>query len=659
MHTNGYGRRQLLKRGALAGGAVIAAPLLPGSTHLFDTRAGAQLASPALTGSDPRLTWAPPAGWESFTTRAVTKAEADEHSDTMLVIRLDPTVDYRIVAPRTIRRPVRIEGGRHVVWIGGHIRIDDKKGYDLAESGPALGVREAPGAGGAVGERIIHLEGILIDGSRLREGFANPTPTARVRLQNIRVGPIVHDSSDAWDGVNHFATLGWQHDDVIQTHTGHGGLDIDGFTGYTDNTGFQLDEVIAPLREDVRLRRVNIVAAPHTSDREGPLQQVCELPTVGWTLHDLAKTKGWRGRQFNENGTTEVTYDVHSPADPDLGAVSLRATFTKGPKGTDGNDCGPKEERSPGTASGGAVEVSYGTDRDLSSQRGMSMMVKLAEGGHRFSVARLEVRTGSDPLWRPGPYCLLEQGKAKRVVFPNWAAEGGDPTKVRGVRLKFRTGTSAVLLAGNLVGGEATIEHHYDGPRITSSGTKGIYVGKAGPVFADDVWFDCHPKSSWQWQDSGRVTLYPPRQCVGIDENGDAVYVTKVPPRDSTLCDFIYPRPTEIGDDGGVPFVVPNGIESWSGGPARVFGGTPPGGDFVPAGKAGLSYTAPAEYRPAPAPKPTATPTPVRSGASSTTLTVSWDAVPDATGYIVAVYGGQQVFVTTPSPASRPTRPSP
>lgn len=76
---------------------------------------------------DKKLTWAPPAGWESF--EEVTMPPEGG------TIELQSGRNYRLMALSTIRAPVHIRGGRKRVWIGGHIRIDDAplKG---AESSP-------------------------------------------------------------------------------------------------------------------------------------------------------------------------------------------------------------------------------------------------------------------------------------------------------------------------------------------------------------------------------------------------------------------------------------------------------------------------------------------------------------------------------------------
>lgn len=179
---------------------------------------------------DGRLTWYPPTGWENFTRVTVPAGGG--------TVTLNDSTDYLLSAPRRITGPVVIKGGRNVVWRGGHIDID-------AAPGRALVVVDGAAA---VQGRIVHLEGLLIEGDRLNEGVDLNAARAVVQIQNVRVQDL-----NLADG---------GHPDVVQPWGSYSVLRIDKLTGVTDYQGLflRVDLSNHPVGGEVRMRRVNIRA---------------------------------------------------------------------------------------------------------------------------------------------------------------------------------------------------------------------------------------------------------------------------------------------------------------------------------------------------------------------------------------------------------------
>ncbi len=177
---------------------------------------------------------------------------------------LDPSKDYKLVAPKVITGPVHIRGGRNVVWIGGHIRIPepDWSTKPAATKRRALVISDKDGVNGS--PRVVHIEGLLIDGPGLSEGINTNCPTAGVQLVKIRVGhpnePVHHMGEDERDGKN-----GWHtnHPDIVQTWGSQRFLKIDGLTGFSNYQGLFFREDRAggdPVLGPIDLKHVDVHA---------------------------------------------------------------------------------------------------------------------------------------------------------------------------------------------------------------------------------------------------------------------------------------------------------------------------------------------------------------------------------------------------------------
>jgi len=162
---------------------------------------------PSAGGS---LTWAPPSGWQNFRTVDVSTAGG--------TINLGSNDDVRLVLPDApVRRTIKVQGGRHVVVMGGEIEIADDGGYDNAN----MGLRFFDQTGTS------HVEGGWMHGAHLTEGIQFGAPDADAVLQNLRIAPLI-GSQDR------------NHADLVQPWGGLGSLRIDGLTGASRYQGLML-----------------------------------------------------------------------------------------------------------------------------------------------------------------------------------------------------------------------------------------------------------------------------------------------------------------------------------------------------------------------------------------------------------------------------------
>lgn len=246
----GIGRRRR-HRGVLFIGCVVLLLLLAPLTQLLGNR-DRDFEAPSQL---PKLTWAPPPGWQHFEAVSVPPSGG--------LIVLDPDRDYRVLAPWTVTRPVVIRGGRNVVWIGGHIRIDDQGARPPAVDRRALVIADTRIPGHRQ-PRVVHIEGLLIDGSDLSEGIDTVAPTATVQIENVRIVNVHFRNSDDRDGDN-----GWpagNHPDLIQTWGAQRELRVDGLSGTSSYQGITLAEEQNPIHGPVYLRRVDLRAVSTLGD---------------------------------------------------------------------------------------------------------------------------------------------------------------------------------------------------------------------------------------------------------------------------------------------------------------------------------------------------------------------------------------------------------
>lgn len=250
---------------------------------------------PASTSS--RLSWAPPstAGYTPFTISAPG------------TYNLYSNVDYVISAPSTINGAVHLRGGRNVVWIGGHITIPYQGAGPVdpgARRGLVISDIDAGGGDpvkyGYSVDRIVHVEGLLIDGPDLAEGINTNAPKATLQLQNIRVQDVHFRNADDRDG-----TSGWakNHPDVLQIWGSQKELRVDGLTGSSAYQGIYLQEDSADRALGaIRLRRVNIRAYQSTGDDGVTYAGHRMLTWVGSSM----------GMLYLDPGTVRVTQHTNS-----------------------------------------------------------------------------------------------------------------------------------------------------------------------------------------------------------------------------------------------------------------------------------------------------------------------------------------------------------
>ena len=183
-------------------------------------------------GEGSRLTWAPPALSDPV---VISVSNANRR------LYLDDARDYRLNIVEHLKRELWIEGGRHVVVVGGHITIDQLGRESAYQDNTAIKVRNGAAGG------IVHLEGLLVDGAHVADGIAIATPRS-VQVENVRV-------ERAFDGIK------GAHADCVQVQQGVGDLRVDRFTCSTERQGFFLGDHDGPIRS-VELRHVNLLGAP-------------------------------------------------------------------------------------------------------------------------------------------------------------------------------------------------------------------------------------------------------------------------------------------------------------------------------------------------------------------------------------------------------------
>ncbi len=250
------------------------------------------------------LTWAPPADWEEYE-----PIEVPASGGVIVFPRND--VDYRIIAREVVRGKVTLRGGRNIVWIGGHIRIDrndaENGRYIHTHARHALFIEDGSGDD-VIDGRIVFLEGLRIDGDDLAEGIDTVAAKAHIILQNIGLGVVRHRGFDDRDSTGPYVRNLPQknHPDLIQLFGGYKSLRIDGLSGRTQYQGLQLVAEVRPAGSvpgPIYLRRLDMEAV--------------ELPDdVAPFSHAGQKGLSWygdaTGRMFVDNGTVWFRHHANS-----------------------------------------------------------------------------------------------------------------------------------------------------------------------------------------------------------------------------------------------------------------------------------------------------------------------------------------------------------
>ena len=192
------------------------------------------------TGSG--LKWAPPEGCEKY-------QQVDIPTNKRLVILdLDPAIDYLLTAAGTVEGQVDIRGGRNIVWIGGHIQMEGFSPNATGQQRRALVISDA---GGERTGRVVHIEGVLCDGDDLAEGVNTDCPSAIVQLVNNRVELVKIKSADDRDNRGN-------HADLLQPWGSQLEMRVDMFTGRSNYQGFYLREAFNAVLGSYHLSRINV-----------------------------------------------------------------------------------------------------------------------------------------------------------------------------------------------------------------------------------------------------------------------------------------------------------------------------------------------------------------------------------------------------------------
>jgi hypothetical protein len=154
-------------------------------------------------------------------------------------LHLDDSRDYILVMPPQKKTgPLYIRGGHDVEVIGGYMSTTTK--------GPNINISDDSGTQSG---RIVHIEGVLIDGSSgvPSDGIKIQAPNTIVQLENDRI-------------VGLWGTLGGYHADVVQPGGGVKELRIDGLTGashYNDLYFRRETNPLEPPTGKVTIRNAN------------------------------------------------------------------------------------------------------------------------------------------------------------------------------------------------------------------------------------------------------------------------------------------------------------------------------------------------------------------------------------------------------------------
>jgi hypothetical protein len=279
--------------------ALTAAGLLLAGVVALDLRSSPPAPSttvPADQRGFPALTWAPPAAWQQYAAATVPTQGG--------TITLRSDTDYRLSASGTITRPVVIRGGRDVVWIGGHIRIDEQASAAPGTARRGLVIADAPD-GSSVDGRVVHLEGLLIDGDDLSEGIDPACPSAIVQLANVHVGLVHIRGIDDRDGTGSYQHE--NHADVLQPFGGFRELRVDGLTGSSNYQGIYHSVDLGTAYGRSWFRRVDLTA------REVPGEEVIEGRVIGHAGHRMYRANVDRlGQQRIDTGTFWVQHHPNS-----------------------------------------------------------------------------------------------------------------------------------------------------------------------------------------------------------------------------------------------------------------------------------------------------------------------------------------------------------
>lgn len=193
------------------------------------------LPTPLVTPSPPptvspasgiKLTWKPPVLINPITIQLGTGNTTNN---------LDPNQDYFIKLPATKKNGyTKINCGRNITVIGGSITTPPSLQYTSDRRNIQIYDCERLTKSGTTQlNRVVHIEGVLIDGSGggQADAIAIAAPRTIVQIQNVRAVNLIGGYDTA---------SGWEHSDVVQPWGGVKELRIDRLTGSTNYQGLQI-----------------------------------------------------------------------------------------------------------------------------------------------------------------------------------------------------------------------------------------------------------------------------------------------------------------------------------------------------------------------------------------------------------------------------------
>lgn len=263
--------------------------------------------TPPPTGTP--LTWAPPAGWESYTPYTLPVNGG--------YITLNNSTNYRLLNPSTnggvITRTPRIAGGRNIVWMGGQVQINTQ---DISSTMEQWNAAVAFGdGGGETSGRIIHVEGLRATGKYLTDGMHLYAPTATMQLQNayIAIGAFARDS--AWG--NAISGTNGPHPDGIQCWGGCLEGRLDNVTILMTYQGLLVERNQAPNYPRYRFRRVNIRKNMDTTTdawiESNTQSELDRFPATGIQMGGWSSNAPNTGQIFIDNGTVWCSHPNKTP----------------------------------------------------------------------------------------------------------------------------------------------------------------------------------------------------------------------------------------------------------------------------------------------------------------------------------------------------------
>lgn len=232
------------------------------------------LAAMGATRNSELLTWAPPA----LTTPNTLHLDNTFISSSDFQIDLDAGEDYIIVCDEILTKQVRLNGGRHIRAIGGHVQIPSQGTWP--DDGNTWKINERRGLHLENQTGTVHIEGWLFNGADISEGINIAAPLATVQIQNCRV-----ENLHARDQV----TYEDNHPDVLQSWGSCAELRVDKLTGYTDYQGITIGAAFNAPHGVCRLKRINIVEDPDT----GTHQLFWMYPNFDWDGNTVYLDNVW------------------------------------------------------------------------------------------------------------------------------------------------------------------------------------------------------------------------------------------------------------------------------------------------------------------------------------------------------------------------------